>query len=541
MICEDILKLTEYGMVTGLVPKEDERFTINRLLELFELEELDEDAVAAYQSRTPMSREEAEESLEELLNRLLDYAYEKGILKENSVVYRDLFDTKIMGMLMPRPGEVIHKFQSLYEKDAKAATDYYYTLSQDSNYIRRYRIRRDMKWTAETEFGELDITINLSKPEKDPKAIAAAKLAKQSGYPKCLLCKENEGYAGRVNHPARQNHRIIPVTINHSDWFLQYSPYVYYNEHCIVFNGKHTPMKIEKATFGKLLDFVKQFPHYFVGSNADLPIVGGSILSHDHFQGGHYEFAMAKAPLEKEITFAGFEDVKAGIVKWPMSVIRLSAPDTERLIELADKILLTWRGYTDEAAFIFAETDGEPHNTITPIARKRGNNYELDLVLRNNITTKEHPLGVYHPHAKLHHIKKENIGLIEVMGLAVLPARLKDEMAQLKTAILSRADLRSNEVLSKHADWVEEFLSKYESITEENIDGIIRKEIGLVFREVLMDAGVYKCTEEGREAFLRFIDTVKRCLSGRGILVNIRKEHHWHKVSSNGKDEKHRL
>ena len=510
MICEDILKLTEYGMVTGLVPEEDERFTINRLLELFELEELDEDAVAAYQSRTPMSREEAEESLEELLNRLLDYAYEKGILKENSVVYRDLFDTKIMGMLMPRPGEVIHKFQSLYEKDAKEATDYYYTLSQDSNYIRRYRIRRDMKWTAETEFGELDITINLSKPEKDPKAIAAAKLAKQSGYPKCLLCKENEGYAGRVNHPARQNHRIIPVTINHSDWFLQYSPYVYYNEHCIVFNGKHTPMKIEKATFGKLLDFVKQFPHYFVGSNADLPIVGGSILSHDHFQGGHYEFAMAKAPLEKEITFAGFEDVKAGIVKWPMSVIRLSAPDTERLIELADKILLTWRGYTDEAAFIFAETDGEPHNTITPIARKRGNNYELDLVLRNNITTKEHPLGVYHPHAKLHHIKKENIGLIEVMGLAVLPARLKDEMAQLKTAILSRADLRSNEVLSKHADWVEEFLPKYESITEENIDGIIRKEIGLVFREVLLDAGVYKCTEEGREAFLRFIDTVNK-------------------------------
>ena len=319
-----------------------------------------------------------------------------------------------------------------------------------------------------------------------------------------------EGYAGRVNHPARQNHRIIPVTINHSDWFLQYSPYVYYNEHCIVFNGKHTPMKIEKATFGKLLDFVKQFPHYFVGSNADLPIVGGSILSHDHFQGGHYEFAMAKAPLEKEITFAGFEDVKAGIVKWPMSVIRLSAPDTERLIELADKILLTWRGYTDEAAFIFAETDGEPHNTITPIARKRGNNYELDLVLRNNITTKEHPLGVYHPHAKLHHIKKENIGLIEVMGLAVLPARLKDEMAQLKTAILSRADLRSNEVLSKHADWVEEFLPKYESITEENIDGIIRKEIGLVFREVLLDAGVYKCTEEGREAFLRFIDTVNK-------------------------------
>ena len=495
-------------MVTGLVPKEDERFTINRLLELFELEELDEDDVAAYQSRTPMSREEAEESLEELLNRLLDYAYEKGILKENSVVYRDLFDTKIMGMLMPRPGEVIHKFQSLYEKDAKAATDYYYTLSQDSNYIRRYRIRRDMKWTAETEFGELDITINLSKPEKDPKAIAAAKLAKQSGYPKCLLCKENEGYAGRVNHPARQNHRIIPVTINHSDWFLQYSPYVYYNEHCIVFNGKHTPMKIERATFGKLLDFVTQFPHYFVGSNADLPIVGGSILSHDHFQGGHYTFAMAKAPIEKKWVFPGFEDVDAGIVAWPMSVIRLSGTDTDRIIALADVILNKWREYTDEEAFIYAYTDNEPHNTITPIARKRGDKFELDLVLRNNITTEEHPLGVYHPHAKLHHIKKENIGLIEVMGLAVLPARLKGEMAHLKEAILAGKDLRADEELAKHADWVDEFRPKYDAITAENIDGIVEKEIGLVFMQVLEDAGVYKRTEEGQKAFDRFVKSL---------------------------------
>ena len=507
MICEDILKLTEYGMVTGLVPKEDERFTINRLLELFELEELDEDAVAAYQSRTPMSREEAEESLEELLNRLLDYAYEKGILKENSVVYRDLFDTKIMGMLMPRPGEVIHKFQSLYEKDAKAATDYYYTLSQDSNYIRRYRIRRDMKWTAETEFGELDITINLSKPEKDPKAIAAAKLAKQSGYPKCLLCKENEGYAGRVNHPARQNHRIIPVTINHSDWFLQYSPYVYYNEHCIVFNGKHTPMKIEKATFGKLLDFVKQFPHYFVGSNADLPIVGGSILSHDHFQGGHYTFAMAKAPIEKHVTIPGYEDVEAGIVKWPLSVLRIRHRDEKRLIDLASHVLEVWRGYTDEEAFIYAETEGEPHNTITPIARKSGEMFELDLTLRNNITTEEHPLGVYHPHAKLHHIKKENIGLIEVMGMAILPARLDKEMGILKNALLNNEAIRLISEIEKHAEWVESWKDNYD-ITRGNVDEIIKSEIGKVFVQVLECAGVYKTDEKGREAFIRFTNNL---------------------------------
>ena len=461
MIQERILELTEYGLVTGLVEPEDRRFTINRLLELFHLDELDDEVAAAYAKRTPMTQESAEAALEDILNEMLDYAAEDGLMPEDTITYRDLFDTKIMGMLVPRPSEVIKKFQALYQISPKEATDYFYKLSRDTNYICRYRIKKDQKWTADTEFGTLDITINLSKPEKDPKAIAAAKLAKQSGYPKCLLCKENEGYAGRVNHPARQNHRIIPVTINHSDWFFQYSPYVYYNEHCIVFNAEHTPMKIEKATFGKLLDFVEQFPHYFVGSNADLPIVGGSILSHDHFQGGHYEFAMAKAPVEKELVFKGFEDVKAGIVKWPMSVIRISAPQKERLIELADKILLAWRGYTDEDAFIFAETEGEPHNTITPIARKRGNDYELDLVLRNNITTEEHPLGVYHPHAKLHHIKKENIGLIEVMGLAVLPARLKDEMAALEQAILDGAEIREDEVLAKHADWVEEFLPKY--------------------------------------------------------------------------------
>ena len=500
MINEYINELVAYGLNHGLVDPEDEVYVTNRLLELFQLTE--------HEGTAKEVRSERE--LSHILNDMLEYACRQGMLEEETITEKDLFDTKIMGILTPHPSVVRRQFWDKYSISPKAATDFYYQFSRATNYIRKDRIAKDEKWTANTEFGAMDITINLSKPEKDPRDIAKAGKAKKSGYPSCLLCKENEGYAGHISHPARQNHRIIPITLCGEQYNLQYSPYVYYNEHCIVFNDRHIPMKINKAVFAKLLDFVKQFPHYFVGSNADLPIVGGSILSHDHFQGGHYEFAMAKAPLEKEITFAGFEDVKAGIVKWPMSVIRLSAPDTERLIELADKILLTWRGYTDEAAFIFAETDGEPHNTITPIARKRGNNYELDLVLRNNITTKEHPLGVYHPHAKLHHIKKENIGLIEVMGLAVLPARLKDEMAQLKTAILSRADLRSNEVLSKHADWVEEFLPKYESITEENIDGIIRKEIGLVFREVLMDAGVYKCTEEGREAFLRFIDTVNK-------------------------------
>ena len=448
------------------------------------------------------------EDLEDILSGMLDYAYEKGILKENGVVYRDLFDTKIMSLLMPRPGEVIKTFQDLYEKDPVEATDYYYKFSRDSDYIRRYRIAKDMKWIAETEYGDLDITINLSKPEKDPKAIAAARTAKQSGYPKCLLCRENEGYAGRVNHPARQNHRIIPVTIQGDTWGFQYSPYVYYNEHCIVFNGQHVPMKIDRNAFCKLFDFVKQFPHYFVGSNADLPIVGGSILSHDHFQGGNYEFAMAKAPVERSFTIKGFEDLEAGIVRWPMSVIRLKGADTERIIDLADLILHHWRGYTDEAAFVYAETDGEPHNTITPIARRRGECFELDLVLRNNITTKEHPLGVYHPHAKLHHIKKENIGLIEVMGLAVLPARLKGEMEELKAAMLAGRNLREDELLKKHADWVEEFSDKYERIDESNIDDILHHEIGLVFMEVLTDSGVYKRNEEGQKAFDRFIASV---------------------------------
>ena len=509
MIQTRILELAEYGLTTGLIEKDDKTYTINRLMELLEVDDIEDSVFEEFAKRGPMTQESAEAALEGILEDMMSYAYDKGIMKENSIVYKDLFDTKIMGCLVARPSEIRAKFKDLYENESSlAATDYFYKLSCDSNYIRRQRIKKDQKWTTDTEYGTLDVTINLSKPEKDPKAIAAAKNAKQSAYPKCQLCAENEGYAGRVNHPARQNHRIIPVTINNSDWYFQYSPYVYYNEHCIVFNSKHTPMKIERATFGKLLDFVTNFPHYFIGSNADLPIVGGSILTHDHFQGGHYTFAMAKAPIEKEISFKGYEDVRAGIVKWPMSVIRISGADKDRLIDLADKILVAWRGYTDEEAFIFAETDGEPHNTITPIARRRGEDYELDLVLRNNITTEEHPLGVYHPHAHLHHIKKENIGLIEVMGLAVLPARLKDEMAELADAIINGRDLRSTETLASHAEWAEGFLPKYDKVDESNVMDIIHEEMGQVFKEVLECAGVYKCTEEGRKAFMRFVESV---------------------------------
>ena len=496
MLYENIKKLVQYGVETGLTPACEKNYTINLLLDVFKEDEYVEP-----------EEEYRDIDLEEVLNALLDEAVKRNLI-EDSVVYRELFDTRLMNCLMPRPAQVQNEFWSRYEKDPQEATDYFYKLSQDSDYIRRYRVKKDQKWTVDSEYGKIDITINLSKPEKDPKAIAAAKLVKSSSYPKCLLCPENEGYAGRVNHPARENHRIIPITVNDSPWGFQYSPYVYYNEHCIVFNSQHVPMKIEKNTFIKLFDFVKLFPHYFLGSNADLPIVGGSILSHDHFQGGHYTFAMAKAPIEKELQFEGFSDVKAGIVKWPMSVIRISGPDKERLIELADKILLTWRGYTDEDAFIYAETDGEPHNTITPIARRRGDDFELDLVLRNNITTGEHPLGVYHPHAKLHHIKKENIGLIEVMGLAVLPARLKDEMAELADALVNGTDLRATETLASHAEWAEGFLPKYDKITKDNVMDILHEEIGLVFNEVLQDAGVYKCTPEGRKAFERFIAAV---------------------------------
>ncbi len=496
MIENSIKKLVTYGLETGLIEKEDAIYTANALLETLGIEEYEEP-----------SEEYHDVELEPALSEILDYACEKGLIQD-SVVYRDLLDTKLMSKLVARPSAVIKKFWELYEKSPETATGFYYKFSQDTDYIRRYRVKKDLKWKTKTPYGEMDITINLSKPEKDPKAIAAAKLAKQSGYPKCLLCVENEGYAGRVNHPARQNHRIIPITVNGKPWGFQYSPYVYYNEHCIVLNREHTPMQINRDTFCKLLDFVKQFPHYFVGSNADLPIVGGSILSHDHFQGGHYEFAMAKAPMEEKVEIGGFCHLEAGIVKWPMSVLRLRSENTEELVNAADQILKTWRGYTDEDAFIYAETDGEPHNTITPIARKRGESYELDLVLRNNITTKEHPLGVYHPHGKLHHIKKENIGLIEVMGLAVLPARLKDEMEKLAEVILEGGNLRAFEATEKHADWAEEFLKRHPVVNGDNVHEIIRSEIGSVFREVLEDAGVYKRTPEGKAAFLKFIASV---------------------------------
>ncbi len=495
MLSEQIAALVQYGINTGLTPECERIYTTNLLLDLFQEHDYEE----------PVSVPKA--PLEDILKELLDEACRRELIPD-SIAYRDLFDTRIMNCLVPRPAQIRQTFWEKYRTSPEEATDYFYKLSQDSDYIRRYRVCKDQKWKVSCEYGDIDITINLSKPEKDPRAIAAARNAKASSYPKCLLCMENEGYAGRVNHPARENHRIIPVTINDSGWGFQYSPYVYYNEHCIVFNGEHTPMKIDRAAFIKLFDFVKQFPHYFLGSNADLPIVGGSILSHDHFQGGNYTFAMAKAPIEHLFTIPGYEDVESGIVKWPLSVLRIRHRDEKRLIDLADHVLAVWRDYTDEDAFIFAHTDGEPHNTITPIARKVGDTYELDLTLRNNITTEEHPLGVYHPHAKLHHIKKENIGLIEVMGLAVLPSRLKDEMALLKEAILAGRDIASDETLKKHADWVAAFLPRYDHVTEENIEEILQQEIGKVFVQVLEDAGVYKHTEEGRNAFLRFLKTL---------------------------------
>ena len=498
MIDIAVAKLTDYATYAGLIEECDYIWAVNTILDVLKLDSYTE---------PERTWDPADIRLAPILEELLDDAHQRGVLAENSVVYRDLFDTELMGRLTPRPAQVIHRFKALYQEDPKKATDWYYKFSQDTNYIRRDRIARDMQWKAPTEYGELDITINLSKPEKDPKAIAAAKNLPASAYPRCQLCAENEGYAGRVNHPARQNHRVIPIEINGSPWFLQYSPYVYYNEHCICFNRVHTPMKIDRACFAKLLDFVRQFPHYFVGSNADLPIVGGSILAHDHFQGGRYTFAMEKAPVETPFTFPGFEDVAAGIVKWPMSVIRISSENPERLIDLADKILAAWRGYTDESAFIFAETEDEPHNTITPIARRRGEKYELDLVLRNNITTPEHPLGVYHPHAELHHIKKENIGLIEVMGLAVLPARLKEELAAVADCLASGGDLRASELTAKHADWAESFAGNY-AITRENALDIVQKETGLVFAQVLEHAGVYKRTPQGEEAFLRFLNSL---------------------------------
>lgn len=501
MLNENIKKLVEYGIETGLTPECERIYTTNLLLEMFHEDSYEDVEV----QKIPV--DDDGEGLEQVLSELLAEAVKRGII-EDSIGYRDLFDTKMMNCLLPRPAQVQKEFWEHYGHSPEEATAYYYKFSRDSDYIRRYRVKKDMKWKVESPYGEIDITINLSKPEKDPKAIAAAKNAKNNSYPKCQLCMENEGYAGRLDHPARENHRIIPITINGGEWGFQYSPYVYYNEHCIVFNGQHIPMKIDRAAFTKLFDFVKQFPHYFLGSNADLPIVGGSILSHDHFQGGNYTFAMAKAPVEKEVTILGYEDVECGIVKWPLSVLRIRHKDEKRLIELADHVLGAWRGYTDEAAFIYAETDGEPHNTITPIARKVGDVYELDLTLRNNITTEEHPLGVYHPHAQYHNIKKENIGLIEVMGLAVLPARLKEELEILADYLVEGKDIRSNEKIEKHADWVAGFLPKYSEISRENVMDILKEEVGQTFVHVLEDAGVYKCNEEGRKAFLRFIETL---------------------------------
>lgn len=493
-INSSIKGLVKYAVINNMIEKDDEIWAINSLCQALSVEAFED-------------CEAQDGDLETILKDILDYAVENGLC-ENSVVYKDLFDTKIMGILTPKPSEVRKNFNKLYETSPRLATDYYYKLSQDSDYIRRYRIKNDVKWITKTEYGDIDITINLSKPEKDPKAIAAALKMKSTSYPKCLLCKENEGYAGRVNHPARQNHRIIPMQLAGEDFYMQYSPYVYYNEHCIVFNGEHIPMKIDRSAFAKLLDFVEKFPHYFVGSNADLPIVGGSILTHEHFQGGNYEFAMAKAPVETEIKFEGFDDVDAGIVKWPMSVIRISGNDKARLVELADKILTKWRSYTDEDQFIYAETNGEPHNTITPIARMRNGKFEMDLVLRNNITTQECPLGYYHPHPEYHHIKKENIGLIEVMGLAVLPSRLKTEMADLAKAMLNGDDLTQNEVLAPHKEWADMIKSKYE-INENNIDDIIKEEIGIVFTSILGQCGVYSRDEHGKEGFVKFTESVK--------------------------------
>ena len=491
---KNIKKLVTYGLDKKLIEPEDKTYTINQYLEVFRSDEYDDPDITGEEILLP-----------EILDRLTDAAYDRYIIKSDDIVTRDLFDTKLMGIMTPKPSQVIKEFRTYYEESPKKATEFFYEFSQDTNYIRRDRVKKDMKWKVNSPYGDIDITINLSKPEKDPKAIAAAKNAKQSSYPKCQLCMENEGYAGRINHPARQNHRIMPIEINGGKWGFQYSPYVYYNEHCIVFNGQHVPMKIDRAAFTKLFDFVKQFPHYFLGSNADLPIVGGSILTHDHFQGGHYEFAMERAEIEKEFTIPGYEDVKAGIVHWPLSVIRIQSKDEKRLIDLADHILKKWRGYTDEEAYIFAETEGEPHNTITPIARKKGDMYELDLTLRNNITTEECPLGLYHPHNEYHHIKKENIGLIEVMGLAVLPSRLKAEMEHLSQCLIKGEDIVSKEDLKKHAAWVEEIKEKYTDINEGNVMDILKEEIGQVFVKVLEDAGVYKYNEEGRKAFDRFI------------------------------------
>ena len=495
MTDELISQLVDYALLHGLIEPEDRTWAINAVSGVLGLDSYTE----SEQTLVPLT-------LEEILRGLLDDAVARGYI-DGGIASRDLLDSRIMAALTPRPSQVIEKFKALYTVSPEKATDWYYDFSRATDYIRTYRVKKDMKWLSDTEYGPLDITINLSKPEKDPRAIAAAKLQKSVSYPKCLLCREAEGYMGRLDYPGRGNHRIIPIELDGQSYYLQYSPYVYYNEHCIVLNRDHIPMKIDESVFRRLLDFVTIFPHYFIGSNADLPIVGGSILSHDHFQGGRYTFAMAKAEIETPLTFRGFEDVTAGIVRWPMSVIRLRSKDKARVSALAGRILEAWRGYTDEKAMIFAETDGEKHNTITPIARRRGEAFELDLVLRNNLCTEEYPLGVYHPHAELHHIKKENIGLIEVMGLAVLPARLKDELKALEEKLVCGGDLRADPLTEKHADWAEELKSRY-TFPSENAGDILRLEVGKVFKTVLEHAGVYKRDDAGRAAFIRFAESV---------------------------------
>ena len=489
-------RLINFGLKNKLFEKEDVIFMRNSLIELFKIDEYVVEEV----------EDEDLENVTPIMNNILDYAYEVGILESNSPVYRDLLDTKIMGLLMPRPSQVINKFNELYKCDEKKATDYLYDLSRACDYVRTSRIAQNMTWKTDTKYGQLDITINLSKPEKDPKAIAAARNIKSASYPKCLLCKENVGYAGRLNHPARQNIRIIPFELQGEKWNLQYSPYSYYNEHCIVFNKQHIPMTINAQVFNKLFDFVEQFPYYFIGSNADLPIVGGSILTHEHFQGGNYNFAMAKAPIERTFLLKNYMNVSAGIVKWPMSVIRLSSKNRTALAAACADILSKWRTYTNEVVGIFAETDGVLHNTITPIARATSSGFECDLVLRNNITTKERPLGVFHPNPTLHHIKKENIGLIEVMGLAVLPARLADELILLKDAMLSGKEIATDDKIASHAIWASEILKKYSDFNADNVMEIIRYEVGRVFEQVLEDAGVFKRDKQGKEAFARFVE-----------------------------------
>ena len=494
MINTYITELVNYGISKGLIDDLDRVYVTNRLIGFFGLDEY-----------TAPEEVHAPRELHLILEDMMSWAYSNGVMKSDTTAGKDLFDTAVMGVITPPPSAVIRRFKELCNKSSKDATDWYYAFSKATNYIRTDRIAKDVKWVTPTEFGDIDITINLSKPEKDPRDIAAAGKAKSTSYPKCLLCPENEGYAGTLTHPARQNHRIIPITLDGEEYYLQYSPYVYYNEHCIILNKKHIPMVINRSTFKKLLCFVEQFPHYTAGSNADIPIVGGSILSHDHFQGGSYTFPMARAGYRSTFILPEYEDLTAGIVNWPMSVIRLQGDDIERITDCADMILNKWKNYTDEDAFIFAETEGVPHNAITPIARKNNDGkFELDLVLRNNITTEEHPMGVYHPHAEYHHIKKENIGLIEVMGLAVLPARLKNEMVLMEDAILNGKDIRTIDEIAKHADWVDEWISGYDLSSPEAVRNALQGEIGKTFAKILGCAGVYKNDED----FMRFVKTL---------------------------------